>query len=684
MSRFSHKLVYLVFLFGFFGFLSISLMTPIASNTLLSANPDFNNHLASIVQAKMGLAQGQFPLRVTPYEHHGMGYPLYQFNSPTSYTLAGLILKYISNPVIVYKFVVWLASVLGGIFCYRFLKELFQSRYAALLGAVVYTISPLHIILIDRMGAFNESIAFGIMPILLFYGFQHYRSSENYLLLFTTAVCWYALITVHLVSFTYFSIFYFSLLFFMSCQTRSWEALIKSIIAMAFGCLLASWYLAPTILFGSFLKIQVTLISLATYNYFTPLAGLLAFGASCPWPIATDYLSVNSPMHPAIGWPVLLAVGVTCYTLCSKQALPKKAPTIILPTLLLFFICFFLIWTPFDFWESIPRAFRIGQYPWRFMTQLSWLGAIIFTWAILWLFKRVDAKHFLVGSVLIGASVSSWMPTVGMGTQTLEQLIKKPDIGFSRDDYLLDINKYPAMAQLIESFSLKKEVKSVGKESMTEVQIPRILLIQAPHPKIRVNGEIVRRENGNKPMKLTAIFENKIIASTPLSPGKLQWFITLDKAILATTNKENFNLKFKILPDAKQANMAVAIKEITFLGFLHAPETLLVDEVKPLCHTENRTTICTLEVSKNTHRVNLPVIFYPHLLSVELNGYPVDYQPALYENYPVVSVTPVPGKNVIKTSFHGLIWANYLSAVAWIAGLMICFKNYLPQHKIRR
>ena len=60
----------LYFLFG------LGLLAPLASNQILPSAPDHANHTAIIVQARKAIEEGQFPLRVAPWQHEGLRYPL--------------------------------------------------------------------------------------------------------------------------------------------------------------------------------------------------------------------------------------------------------------------------------------------------------------------------------------------------------------------------------------------------------------------------------------------------------------------------------------------------------------------------------------------------------------------------------------------------------------------------------
>ena len=77
--------------FVFYAVLAIGLVAPMASNTILPETPDHLNYIAEIVQGRLAIEEGQFPIRVAPHVHNGWQYPLFQFYAPLTYTVAGLV-----------------------------------------------------------------------------------------------------------------------------------------------------------------------------------------------------------------------------------------------------------------------------------------------------------------------------------------------------------------------------------------------------------------------------------------------------------------------------------------------------------------------------------------------------------------------------------------------------------------
>ncbi len=60
-----------------FSLVATGLMAPLASNAFVPALTDLPPHINAAWQARLALAEGQFPLRVAPLECEGRRYPLF-------------------------------------------------------------------------------------------------------------------------------------------------------------------------------------------------------------------------------------------------------------------------------------------------------------------------------------------------------------------------------------------------------------------------------------------------------------------------------------------------------------------------------------------------------------------------------------------------------------------------------
>jgi hypothetical protein len=542
-------------LFSFFAFIATALLSSLASNTTIPLINDIYNHVAAIVQAKIALMSGQFPLRVAPLEHDGWFYPQFQFYSSSSYTFAALVYRWLTptNPFVAYKITIWCALVLGGIYLYRLAYWIVKSKPAALLASVVYLASPYYMVVINHIGGFNEAVALGILPVVLYYTIQRYYYPTRNKTLVQTSLAWYLLATIHFITFFYASFFVAILLMIITCQRwKYWINLLNVGIAYVFSCCLAMWYLAPAALLAKFFMITSTFDSTPLVvdahrslltQLFSPVVNGLTIGAD-----------ISSQIHPSLGLPILIAVGMCCYAMLSQQQERDRRANFWLPALLIvFFIAIFMVWSPINFWQWLPRTGMVAQYPWRLLGQVIWMGALLFAWGLCWLFKnKLDVRHVAVGVFIVILSTSDWLPIKGDTVVYVNKIIQHATlIGDSANDYLVNTTKYPGLI------------------------------------------------------------------------------------------------------------------DITDKKFLNSSAVLSVNQVKKSCHPQNADTLCELNVPSSVHLLELPVLYYPALLNITLNGRPVTYQSVLNQKNLIAAVVPQPGVNVIQIQFRGLLWANAISTFSF-------------------
>lgn len=534
------------------------LLFPISSNIMIPDILDFFNHLALIKQAKLALLQGQFPLRVAPTELVGFHYPLFQFYSPTSYTIAGLIYLWLTpdNVFMAYKATLWCCLVAGGYFMYRLANWFVQDKSAAILASIAYLTSPYFIILTDHMAAFNELIALCILPAVLYYTFYCYYSPGNLKSILQMAFVWYLLATIHLITFVYTSCFITVFLFMLALKThRSYINLMSTFFAYSFGCLLAIWFLAPIQLLAKDFMI------LQSFIYWQPISLAYLFSPIAHFGI--EKIAAIS-IHPSIGYPMLLAVGICLYARLPIKNINKHEW--IIPLLTLFFVAVFLMWIPLNIWNEMPDLFKVGQYRWRLFGQIVWIGALLFAWVLHWLLNsKIERKHVIIATSLLLLTTLVWLPITELKSVNIKDTINNPIFLTSRDaSYLISPKDGSHLANFTDH--------------------------SAHHPAVDPT--------------MSAVFSIK--------------------------------------------------------------------NILPFCDQTNDITRCVLPVPTTTKLLELPIFYYPELLNIIVNGHAVPYISVWYDYYLVAGIAPEAGQvNVIESQFRGLLWANYLSVMAWMLWLFL-------------
>lgn len=148
--------------------IAISLMGPLGSDSVFPPSPDHPNHTAAIVQGRQAIDEGQFPLRVAPWQHAAARYPHFQFYSWVPYWVGGLFYKFLSlsNPWVALKYVYILGLWVAGALLYASFRRLKVGETAAIAGSIVYVTAPYVLTNIYSRGAFTESVAQAELPLV--------------------------------------------------------------------------------------------------------------------------------------------------------------------------------------------------------------------------------------------------------------------------------------------------------------------------------------------------------------------------------------------------------------------------------------------------------------------------------------------------------------------------------------
>lgn len=648
-------------IFLFFGLIAIAITAPISSITHVPNLADLINHLGLIIQAKAGIAEGQFPLRVTPIEQFGWRYPVFQFYSSTTYTFAGLIYYFLTpnNPLIAFKITLWLGLVCGGFYMYRLAYWFVGVEISAVLAGVVYLFAPYMIIIINHLGSLNEVVALGILPAALYYSILRYFNSQKTSLLLQSALAWYLIATIHIITFIYGLLFLALFLLFITIKNRKrWKSLVSVGMGVAFACLLAMWYLAPIALLEKYFYIHGTYSDSEFMRQHHPLLSQLLFSSAS---LTTGYKSsALLTIHPAVGWPILIGVLVSFYAFVNRLSFGNKRADYFVPLLLILFaVAFLLVWSPFNVWRWLPHILFAGQHCWRLLSQVIWIGALLFAWATCWLFqKNLNATHLVIGAVLIALSADAWFPISENASFKLADFIKNPSVIYNRDSFLINYKKNDALANRIDNLLLFEKNKLSFSSSIT---IKKELLAQTLTPELIIRAVIPSGLNLQN-YQLLALNKDRLLSVHDLHPGPLNWNISL-------RDKNLTNIIFKLQKKGEttyQTAPSIPIEKIFLTGFVNPNEIVNVKQMEPHCHQNKTSTVCQINISEPVKFLELPIMYYPELLKIKLNGKVISYESIVYQGYLIAGIKPVLGENKVEVQFQGLVWANRVSWLAWI------------------
>ncbi|MCL4395608.1 MAG: hypothetical protein M1482_12550 [Chloroflexi bacterium] len=676
--------------------IALALLAPMASDVMTSA-PDLPDHMALIVQAKLAIDEGQFPLRVGPYSYDGWRYPIFQFYSQIPYTAAGLIYKYLTptDPYAAYKLAYWVLLALAGYFVYRLALWLTGSAVSSFLAGVLYMAAPYFLVNLHARGAFTEAWAQGLVPLVLYTSFRCYASRGPGWFL-AASLSWFALATTHIITFVYAGIFGGILFLIVGVTSRrNLLRLIKLGLAVVFAGLLAAYFLGPGVT-ADYLRVRDLLWPPFSYNWISPLPALLSPTSLPPEPQPGQLTTPN--LNPAVGWPMLVGFGIVLYALVVDGTLTRRRWTarVAAALLVLFALALFMTWSPVDFWSQLPVQLRIIQFPYRLLTQVMWTGALLGAFALAWLFKgRLDGRHLIAGLLLIGMASSSYLPSPRDADFKTADIVAAPNLVTGVSDYLTKPDNYLGTVQRTNLENIPLIDWDSWLRLSEEYVLPTCLPASPSGALIYFKGDVPERFF-EQTFTLSFLYNKQVVATKQLGVGPFEWTISLngplpaspykkaDKCSLSFAADQTFVPADTLAGSTDQRHLAVRAQTLVIRNADPNLTVLPVTMSQPMCRQEGTETACSLVVPPEARWVQLPVLFYPDLLTLSLDGRKADYVPLYQQGVVLAGLRLEPGTHQVRVQFKGLDWANWTSLLAWLGAAVLLAASIFGRLKRRK
>jgi hypothetical protein len=474
----------------------------------------------------------------------------------------------------------------------------------------------------------------------------------------------------------YASIFTAVLFVFMTLKKpQHWLHLLAMGGTYLYGCLLATWFLAPVLVNLKYMNVNLLYGRLAGLDGSSSFLLTLISPAQNYKTATVESNGLFDAIHqfqPSLGLPILMGVGICLLVLFNKEKIDIRLPDFWLkPLLILFFLAFILVWSPLDLWHRLPHTLMVGQYSWRVLGQSIWIGAILMAWGLVWLFRNeMDYRHTILGLALILISASVWLPLHEGKYEILSiaEIKKNPILQFNPDTFLINTKKNKQLIDRVDSRAMDLTEMKNELEINTSYFFPDSIIKNSLTPKIILEGQIA----DNIPWKnkaLEAVVNGKTVAKFDLNPGKFLWVVPLD-FIRSDKTASNFSFLLKI--DGVESKMKLRVNEMSVGGFLNPAATITLEQIKSNCQHHKDNMVCNIKLNDQIQLVELPILYYPGMLKISVNGKPVNYVGVLNKDILVAGVHGMPGiQNTIKMRFVGLPWANTVSLLAFFAWLAI-------------
>lgn len=665
--------------------IALGILAPIASNDFMPNITDFANHSGLIAQAKKSLFSGDFPLRVASWQHNGYQYPEFQFYSPLPFTISAIVYGlFVSfNVYLALKVMYWLILVFAGIYTYRMGCLITRTKEIGILMAVSYILSPYFLINILARSAFTEAFAQGLIPFCLFYSFKFLKeeqSVKNFLLL---SLSWFLIATSHLITYLNFSIFIMLLLLGMwLLKIQSFKKIVWYGFSYLYSILLSSWYIVPVILFGNKLNINHDISKLIDSNWLTPLSELFSFQSVSMMPLPGNGL-LQSQIYPSLGWIFIISFIGVWYGLSTQikdvRNFDKKFAYLLM---CLFCFAIILTWSPINFWFFLPKFFQLSQFSYRFLTQTMWIGSLLFGIFLYLYLKGKSILHVFCIVLFILNSNGSWIHTLFSRDDIRpSSIVTFPDIGYGANDYL-----YNTKHSSIQFTNIQLPLKySDGWLILDKtVYLDSQFFMNNPDLNLHIEGVNVLK----KSVKLMIYVDDKLINKIIIPVGDFNLDIPVNITKIRNWDS-SYQMKLKLMTSryfipnessVSQRHLSLKVDSLYFknaaLSHYHA---LNAEQTQKHCYLKkiNHQTLCLLDIPIDIAVLQLPILYYPKMLYIELDGVPIhqNYFSSVCGSYQCATIYIQPGKHSIRFKFSGINWSNWLSFASWFFYIILIIKN---------
>lgn len=216
---------------------------------------DLTHHVIRQIDMDRLLLEGQFPPRWSGELAFGYGYPLFIFNYPLPPLIGEVFHKIGLNFLDSVKAVFFLSLITSTVGMYLFLKSLFNSYLAAILGSLFYLYAPIHLITVYVSGSPGASMGL-VFPPFIFWAIIKLNQKKNQKFFLIGSLSFAGMILSHNISAFIFMpvILTFILLLKMLSKKENPNFIRDVLLMFVFGLGLSAFFWLPALIEKQYIR----------------------------------------------------------------------------------------------------------------------------------------------------------------------------------------------------------------------------------------------------------------------------------------------------------------------------------------------------------------------------------------------------------------------------------------------
>lgn len=306
----------------------------------------------------------EIPCRWAPDSAMGYGEPVFNFYGQLTF-FVGSLMHLIGISTVDSVKTVFIISLAGSAVTMFFLaKHLWKNNYSAFVSSIIYLYAPYRSLDVWVRGAYAESFAFIIFPLVILFLDRYFEKHRIYDLLYYS-LSLFLLVITHNLSLFMFIPFLGIWIIYRLFESKNFKLSVNIGLASVFGAILSMFYLLPAIFEIKYINIQPIITG---YFYFAGhfptlkeifISRFWGYGASLWGPVDDLSLSLGQ-----VQW--MLPV-IVLFVVFVKKQIKNNLKFFVL--LAIGFAYVFLMHNKSTFiWTLVPQMAFI-QFPWRFLGQ---------------------------------------------------------------------------------------------------------------------------------------------------------------------------------------------------------------------------------------------------------------------------------------------------------------------------
>lgn len=317
-------------------------------------------HLPRLAAYYQALFDGHFPVRFAGNLNYGYGLPLFNFIYQLPYIFGSVLLILGLSLVSAFKLSLVLSFFLSGIFMYFFGREYFNDARKGILIAVFYQFAPFRMVELLVRGSYGEVYTYAFFPLILYGIVLLQRKKITLGFVITTLATTLLIISHNSVSL----LFAAAAMLFLIITSSKIKVIVRGVIALFLGTLIASFYWIPAILEHKYTYGNLFMKNLYQ-EHFVPIQNFFIPNFTNSSDLQTGGITTF------LGLFHIVAIVLAFVLLVRKKGEEKTKRLFIYAFILFVISSFFMLPISKPIWgleeASLLRQF---QFPWRFLALI--------------------------------------------------------------------------------------------------------------------------------------------------------------------------------------------------------------------------------------------------------------------------------------------------------------------------